>query len=224
MQKHYIKIPAIPYYVPVFLEKFIVALVLRYRKRKYGYPFRLIKLTQGKPVGQKPVEARYAKVDPEDYEKLAEDDWQYYENKSKNRYAVQMEVRKIVYMHRVIMNAPAGYLVDHRNGDGLDNRKSNLRLATQAENSRNKRKTKKAVTSKYKGVSLRKKENKWVAHIDYQGRRIHLGFFKNEEDAAKAYDEAAKLYHGEFASLNFPDDTQLKVAGMGSGSGFSSAV
>jgi hypothetical protein len=191
--KYHIIIPAIPFYIPSALGRLAIAIVLRYRKFRYGYPFRKIKLSQGK----------YAIVDAEDYPKLAEDDWQYYENKSKNCYVVRMEVRKIAYMHRVIMNAPAGYFVDHRNHNGLDNRKSNLRLATPAENTHNKRKTKRATTSKYKGVSLRKNENKWVSHIDYQGRRIHLGFFKDEAEAAKTYDKAAKKFHGEFASLNF---------------------
>lgn len=199
----HIQIPAIPFYIPSALDRLGVAIVLRYRKFRFGYPFRRIKLTKDKPAGQKPVEAQYAIVDEEDYARLAENDWQYYENKSKNCYAVRMEVRKIVYMHRVIMNAEAGFIVDHINHNGLDNRKSNLRLATPAENTHNKRKTKRATTSKYKGVSLRKNENKWVAHIDYQCRRIHLGYFKDEEEAAKAYDKAAKIYYGRFAAPNF---------------------
>jgi hypothetical protein len=207
MKKYQFQLPAIPFYVPAFIDRIAVTIVLRYRKIRYGCAFRRIKLTKDKPAGQKPVEARYAIVDAEDYPKLAENDWQYYENKSKNCYAVRMEVRKIVYMHRVIMNATGGYYVDHRNQHGLDNRRANLRLATPAENTHNKRKTRSPVTSKYKGVSLRKNENKWIAHIDYQGRRIHLGSFKNEEEAANAYDEAAKKYFKEFASLNFEDDS-----------------
>ena len=194
---YHLQIPAIPFYIPSALDRLGIAIVLRYRKIRYGYSFRRIKLTQGK----------FAIVDAEDYPKLAENDWQYYENKSKNCYAVRVEVRKIAYMHRVIMNAPAGYFVDHRNQHGLDNRKSNLRLATPAENTHNKRKTRSPVSSKYKGVSLRKNENKWIAHIDYQGRRIHLGSFTNETEAAKGYDKAAKEYFKEFASPNFEKDS-----------------
>jgi len=94
-------------------------------------------------------------------------------------------------------------VVDHINGNGLDNRKANLRLATRRQNQFNRRQRCDAVLSKYKGVTFRKKTNKWLVRIGYCGRRINLGLFDNETDAAKAYDEAAKELFGEFAALNF---------------------
>jgi hypothetical protein len=130
-------------------------------------------------------------------------DWQLFESESKNFYAVRLDGNKIVKMHREIMNAPAGVFVDHRYGDGLDNRKVNLRIATRAQNQYNRRKTSKKTTSKYKGVHLDRNRNKYRAIIGCSGKRIFLGYFDNETDAAKAYDEAAKKYHGEFAKLNF---------------------
>ena len=94
--------------------------------------------------------------------------------------------------------------VDHINGNGLDNRKANLRLATGTQNGYNRRKTRKRTWSKYKGVTFDKRRKKWEGKIVINGRKQHLGSFTNELDAGRAYDEAAKKYHGEFALLNFP--------------------
>jgi hypothetical protein len=102
------------------------------------------------------------------------------------------------------MDAPADRLVDHRNNDGLDNRRDNLRLATRSQNMYNKLKTKSKTSSRFIGVSFDKSRRKWEARIYYQGRKIWLGRFDSEIDAALAYDEAARKYHGEFARLNFP--------------------
>ncbi len=110
---------------------------------------------------------------------------------------------KNIFMHREIMNAPAGKIVDHRDRAGLNNTKKNLRLVTRAENSRNCKKTNKPTSSKYRGVSWYGRRKRWRVQIRYNGMRKHLGFFKNEDDAARAYDEAAKRHHGEFAGLNF---------------------
>jgi len=93
-------------------------------------------------------------------------------------------------------------LIDHINHNGLDNRKANLRLATRAQNSRNRRPVGRG-SSKYKGVTYRKSDGVFIADIRAGRKRIYLGCFKSETEAAKAYDAGAKKYHGEFASLNF---------------------
>ncbi len=93
-------------------------------------------------------------------------------------------------------------LVDHRNGNGLDNRRSNLRPATSTQNSANKRKTR--GSSRYKGVTWNKNAKRWQASIQVNRKRRHLGYFLAEEPAARAYDAAARLTFGAFAALNFP--------------------
>lgn len=101
-------------------------------------------------------------------------------------------------LHRLIMQAPAGVDVDHINGDGLDNRRVNLRLATRSENSCNRR----AIISKkneYKGVQYCPHVKRFRAAIKLKGKATHLGYFENEGAAFAAYCEAAKVIHGEFA-------------------------
>ena len=108
-------------------------------------------------------------------------------------------------MHRQILHPPGHLFVDHINHNGLDNRKANLRPATCAQNNYNRIHLRKSQSSKYTGVSWQKQSKKWMVQIRYKGRRIFLGLFEDEIQAAKAYDKAAKIYHGEFASLNFPE-------------------
>jgi hypothetical protein len=107
-------------------------------------------------------------------------------------------------MHRFIMNAECGELVDHRDGNTLDNRRDNLRIATKAQNCQNSRSYR--GSSRFKGVSWNTQSGKWKAGITANGNVINLGFFKDEETAACAYDTAARELHGEFARLNFPDE------------------
>ena len=101
------------------------------------------------------------------------------------------------------MNAPAGMQIDHINGNGLDNRKVNLRLCNSSQNQRNARK-RKSGTSRFKGVDWHKESKKWRARICVNRKRIHIGRYKSEFEAAQAYDKKAIELFGEFASLNFP--------------------
>ena len=101
---------------------------------------------------------------------------------------------------------PKGYVVDHINGNKLDNRKQNLRFVTQQQNCFNSKRKKPHPNSKnpshYKGVSWRNDRNKWRSTITKDGKRIYLGLFENAQDAALAYNKAAKKYHGKYAKLN----------------------
>lgn len=120
------------------------------------------------------------------------------------------------FLHRMIMNAPSHMVVDHVNGNPLDNRKENLRICSQLENSRNRQANK---GQKYKGVALinikgvkRPKTNRrFFASIFYQGKSVRIGYFETENEAAKAYDEKARKLFGEFANLNFPEPELSKT-------------
>jgi hypothetical protein len=107
-----------------------------------------------------------------------------------------------VRMHREILGAEPGLLVDHINGNCLNNRRANLRICTHSENLRNTRA--RGGSSRFKGVGWHKHRGKWTARIVVAGRRIALGYYADELAAAAAYDAAAITYFGEFARLNFP--------------------
>jgi hypothetical protein len=113
-----------------------------------------------------------------------------------------------IRMHRLLASCPAGKVVDHRNGNRLDNRRCNLRVCTVAENSRNRMKPR-GGTSTFKGVHRSDRTRKpWCSRIWSNGRTIDLGRYETEEAAARAYDGAALTYFGEFARLNFPLQVQ----------------
>lgn len=118
--------------------------------------------------------------------------------------------RKRITMHGLIMPAPDGQFVDHINGNGLDNRRENLRLVTHQQNSFNQKHH--GGSSKFKGVSIDRSSGSWRAYITVDGKRKHLGRHGTELDAAKAYDMAAKEFFGEYAKLNLesaPSPTTL---------------
>lgn len=122
---------------------------------------------------------------------------------------------KTLYMHKEILKRKYGKIVeaskgDHINTDKLDNRRDNLRLATNAENCRNSVKQDGNYSSEYKGVSWYKKYNKWRARITFEGKAYLLGYYKEEMDAALAYDLGAIYYFGKFALTNFPKHIRKK--------------
>lgn len=145
---------------------------------------------------------QFAIVDSEDYPQLSKFIW-FAESAHNTYYAVRKQNGKSIKRHRHITNAPPDLVVDHIDHNGLNNQKTNLRLCTFAQNAKNIKSAAKK-TSIYKGVHWHKNQKKWAAQITCDKKAHHLGYFKNQIQAAKAYDNAAKKLHKEFASLNFP--------------------
>jgi hypothetical protein len=137
-------------------------------------------------------------VDDSDYEILSDYKW----NLSGGLYAVRFEKGKQILMHRQIMDAPKGMVVDHINGNKLDNRRKNLRVCTNQQNICN---MKSKNNSGFKGVYFDRCSKKYTARVN----KKHLGTFKSAEEAARVYDKHAYEIYGEFAYLNFPDDLKL---------------
>ena len=141
-------------------------------------------------------------VDDENYDYLNQFKW--YAVKHHNTYYAARQIRldngkqKTILMHRTIMNTPIDKEVDHIDHNGLNCLESNMRNCTHSENKMN---VIPCGTVKYLGVDVN--HGKFRAAIKVKGKCIHIGLFKNKEDAAKAYDIKAKYYHGEFANLNF---------------------
>ena len=165
---------------------------------KGGSTFRLIPLTQGK----------FAIVDDEDFELLNR--WKWFARKSektfyatRNATAKDCVGRRTIRMHRVVLGLEPKdkRISDHRNHNGLDNRRENLRIATRLQNQQN-RKSQKGI-SIYKGVHWDNINKKWRSQIQQNYKRFHLGEFETEIEAAKSYDVAARKLFGEFAKLNF---------------------
>lgn len=150
-------------------------------------------------------------VDDDDYERLNAVNWYFHQGVS-SRAAVRSvyeghgKTRKVrrVLMHREILLAKPGELVDHKNGDQLDNRKKNLRICSFLQNIWNRKKRRDSTGSKFIGVSWSPYRSRWVCRITVNGKTRVLGLFKDEAEAARCYDQEVKKQRGEFAYLNFP--------------------
>ncbi len=193
--------------VPRRLEVALVWVVLNYRRLRYGEAFRIIPLTKG----------LRAIVSPEDYDRLSACKWHaarhqrvFYAQTGTGRKGVRK--RCLVMMHRAVMGVEDERVVDHQNHNGLDNRRTNLRIATWTENCWNKRKANFNSSSKYKGVMWDKRRGKWQAQIGHNGKKIFIGYFDDEETAARAYDAKAKELYGKYAALNFPEPAKDPLA------------
>jgi hypothetical protein len=157
------------------------------------------------------TQEKVALVDDADFELLAQFKWHAWQPpKSHTFYAARGLTlpngkRGISYMHREILAVAAGIEVDHKDGNGINNQRSNLRPSTRRQNSYNQVGWRQS-TSKFKGVSTARNSTKWRARIMIDGKEQYLGSFDNEIDAARAYDIAAREHFGEYAHLNFPQE------------------
>jgi len=150
---------------------------------------KIIKLTQGFKT----------LVDDEDYDKLLEYSWHVHRGRN-TRYAVRSSHNKTIRMHREILRVSPDERIDHINRNGLDNRRCNLRVCTRSQNHQNMLMP--PHSSRFKGVSWNKWTEKWESRIKANGKNIFLGRFDDEQEAARAYNEAALKYFGEFALVN----------------------
>lgn len=152
------------------------------------------------------TKGKVAVVDAADYEFLSQWKWFFLNDTyaARTQY-IGMEKGKpkriTIKMHQVLMDAADGYEVDHINSNGIDNRRANLRVCTHKQNRWNSS-SQKGSSSKYKGVSYQKATNYYKAYIIVHGVYKHLGCYLEEDDAARAYNRAAKAEHGEYAKFN----------------------
>lgn len=157
---------------------------------------RRIELTQGK----------FALVDDSDFDALNAHKWNAYAQRNTwyaKRWVRFAGGRRVLRMHNAVLSAPAGMIVDHQNGDGLDNTRSNLRAVTHQQNNWNQTHKAKGTTSRFRGVCWVKSHGKWHAQINIGQKIKHLGFFTDEFAAAAAYDVACISRDAEHCCPNF---------------------
>jgi hypothetical protein len=156
-----------------------------------------IPLTQGK----------VAIVDDEDFDRLSQFKWCAVKNRLKwyaLRAVIINDKQISIWMHREILNVPSGKQTDHKDGNGLNNQRRNLRICSRSQNMANARKySGTRISNKYKGASWQKNDRNWQAHICKNGKLIYLGHYNTEIEAALVYDKHARELFGEFAHTNF---------------------
>lgn len=149
-----------------------------------------IKLTQDK----------YALVDDEDFESLSKWKWRFGHGYA--RRDIKIGGRRTIYMHRQIIGAKKGMCTDHKDHNGLNNQRNNLRLCTVSQNMCNRRHLKRKKFTIFRGVRMDRRTLKWNAVISKDGVTRYIGSFKSDIEAAMAYNKYAKKIHGEFCILN----------------------
>ena len=152
------------------------------------------------------TKGKTALIDDEDYHLVNQFKWYAIVRrsaKSERWYVETSNQGKHILMHRFILEIPSGLQCDHINGNGLDNRRCNLRIVTNTQNQMNTNKRKNKCSSRFKGVVWDKERRKWIAYITLNQKSHYLGRFSSEIEAAKVYDKAAKKHFREYAKLNF---------------------
>jgi len=142
----------------------------------------------------------FALVDDADYSRVTQYPW----HVNHDGRVVGNVGDKVIFLNRFLMNPRDDEEVDHKNRDKLDHQRCNLRICDSSQNKMNR--PGKGRVSKYKGVTLYRPKNLWRARISAYGKHFFIGYFKDEVEAARAYDRWARELHGEFAYLNFPED------------------
>lgn len=153
-----------------------------------------IPLTQGK----------VAVIDFKDFNKVRGIKW--HAHRSNRRWYARYRdpVRGLIYLHRFLLCPPSRVQVDHKDGNGLNNCRYNLRKCSNRQNHQAFKRKRPQATSQFRGVCWYARDAVWTAQIFFRGRQIHLGRFLDETNAARAYDDKAKELFGEFSALNFP--------------------
>ena len=165
-------------------------------------------MTRQIPLGKS---GKVALVDDADYPLISTLRWWFDRQNGVAKTMTVLDGKKVtILMHRLIMNPPRNMDVDHKNHDQLNNCRSNLRVVTRRQNIHNRRKSKPNGTCPYKGVSWDVKSSKWKAQIKV-GKVYHLGDYPTPEDAARAYDMAARYHFGEYAYTNFQEDRAASI-------------
>lgn len=143
-------------------------------------------------------------IDAKDFALVNKYKWHIRKTAADTFYLFTQKNHRIYKLHRLILNCPKKLVVDHIDGNSLNNTRRNLRICTQSENTRNRR-INKNNKSGYKGVSYHKQTNSWQVEIQYDNKRIYGKTYKDKKDAALAYNKLAIEHHGKFAKLNIID-------------------